>query len=102
MVSTTVNVIESIEPMDYPQFAALYEDEQLEVGCFAMASVSRGDYGVPGSPVWDEIDDIEIVEYEINGVGYSPEAAQQKFGVTVEKELNALCSETAEREGDWV
>jgi hypothetical protein len=36
------------------------------------ANLVQTDYGVPGSPVWDEVEDVEIDSLEILGVEVDP------------------------------
>lgn len=47
-----------------------FRGEQMTV-IFSGTAV-RSDYGVPGSPVWEEIDDIEIQSLEILGIEVDP------------------------------
>lgn len=43
----------------------------IEISAEATASVSSDDYGVPGSPVFDTFDDIDVTTIEINGKEYT-------------------------------
>jgi len=36
------------------------------------AETERGDYGVPGSPVWDEITDVEVIGVAVWGKDVDP------------------------------
>jgi len=36
------------------------------------AEVEQSDYGVPGSPVWDEITDVEVIAVELWGYDVDP------------------------------
>jgi len=36
------------------------------------AETERGDYGFPGSPVWDEIKDVEVIGVELWGHDVDP------------------------------
>ena len=49
---------------------ATYSDENMTVQF--TARMARNDYGVPGSPVWYEPEDIEIDALEILGVPVDP------------------------------
>jgi len=58
------------------------------------AKTERSDYGVPGSPVWYEIIDVEVVGVEIMGVEVEPK--------TLPKELIAELREMAPEDSmDW-
>jgi hypothetical protein len=64
---------------------ATTETEDMVISYEAKAE--RSDYGVPGSPVWDEIVDVEVVGVEIMGVEVDPK--------TLPKELIAELREMA-------
>lgn len=51
---------------------ATYNGEELNVTF--VASAERSDYGVPNSPVWDEVnpDTIEILHFDILGIDVDP------------------------------
>jgi len=51
---------------------AIYSGEELNVTF--VASTERSDYGVPNSPVWDEVnpDSIEILTFDILGIDVDP------------------------------
>ena len=99
MVVVTTNCIESYNKAEYPAFAPLYEDGVLDVCVVASVTIEKTDYGVPRSPVWNEVTDVEIEEYEVNGVAYSPKDLRAKFGKALEMELHKECaSEVAEGE----
>lgn len=100
-MQTTANTIESYDTKEFPLLGALYEEDVLDVSVTATARSVRSDYGVPGSPVWDEIEGVEIEEYEINGVGYSPKEVIKKWGVDAENTLNQICADRAVEMGEW-
>lgn len=96
----STNVIESYDTADFPQFAALYDEDVLEVYVWATGNSVRNDYGVPGSPVWTEIDDIMVDTYEINGVTYTHKTLTAKFGAELADNLHEISAEvTAEKDG---
>ena len=64
------------------------------------ASFASSDYGVPGSPVWDEVDDISIDEVAVNGHGYTWSEVREMWGKAVALRLAVLCIEKAEAY-DW-
>lgn len=97
----SANVIESYDTADFPQFAALYEDDALFVFAWATGNAVRNDYGVSGSPVWYEIEDIQIDEYEINGVGYTHKTLTAKFGADLADKLHEICADRAAEKEDW-
>jgi hypothetical protein len=51
---------------------ATYSGEELSVTF--VAATERSDYGVPNSPVWDEVipDSIEILHFDILGINVDP------------------------------
>jgi hypothetical protein len=51
---------------------AVYRGEELSVTF--VAQTERCDYGVPNSPVWDEVnnDTIEIMHFDILGIDVDP------------------------------
>lgn len=100
-MQTTVYAIESYDIADFPHLAALYEDDALEVFATATGRSVRCDYGVPGSPVWYEIEDIQIDEYEINGVEYTHKTLTAKFGDELADKFHEICADRAAEKGDW-
>jgi len=72
---------------------ATYSGEDFDVTF--TANTERSDYGVPGSPVWYEIIDVEVVGVEIMGVEVDPK--------TLPKELIGELREMAPVEDsmDW-
>lgn len=102
MLTTTTYAIESYDLADYPMLAALYdEDGQLHVECVAYGKPERCDYGVPSSPEWVEITDIEVDQYDINGLQYDRKEVVEVIGSDLEKELNTICCEAAFQKEDW-
>ena len=63
--------------LDHPRHTCVFRGEEITVS-FRGRSV-RSDYGVPGSPVWFEIEDIEIDQLEILGVTVDPKVLPQKL-----------------------
>lgn len=58
------------------------------------AKVEKSDYGVPGSPVWYEIVDVEVTGVEIMGFDVDPK--------TLPKELiEELCEMAPQDTMDW-
>ena len=100
-MQTTTNTIESYDTKEFPLIGDLYEDDALDVSVTATARSVRNDYGVPGSPVWDEIEDIVIEGYEINAVDYTPKDVVKKWGADVENVLHQICAERADEMGEW-
>jgi len=49
---------------------ATVETDDMEITF--EAEFERGDYGVPGSPVWDEIKDVEVIGVAIRGHDVDP------------------------------
>jgi hypothetical protein len=68
---------------------ATYSGEELNVTF--QAQTERFDYGVPNSPVWDEInpDSIEILTLDILGVDVDPRTLPQEL----QRAIHALSGE---------
>lgn len=58
------------------------------------AETERSDYGVPGSPVWDEIVDVEVTGVEIMGVEVDPKVLPKNL-------INDLCEMAPEDSDEW-
>lgn len=102
MLITNVCAIESTDVADFPKLAPLYDkDGYLDVYCVASGNAVRNDYGVPRSPVWYEIEDITIDEYDINGVVYTHKTLTEKFGAELADELHVICADRAAEKEDW-
>lgn len=102
MLTTTVYAIESYDKADFPKLTSLYdEDDQLHVECIAYGQAEQCDYGVPGSPEWTEINDIEIDSYEINGFEYTHKNLAEKFGKELADYLHEICADRAAEKEDW-
>jgi hypothetical protein len=58
---------------------ATYSGEELSVTF--VAQTERSDYGVPKSPVWDEVnpDSIEILHFDILGIDVDPRILPQEL-----------------------
>lgn len=72
------------------QGTASYRGKDVSVDY--TASMSRADYGVPGSPVWWEPDDVEVVSVEILGI----EVAFETLPKDLQDEILAMADEC-----DW-
>ena len=68
---------------------ATYSGEELNVTF--VASTERFDYGVEGSPVWEEInpDSIEILHVDILGIDVDPRTLPQEL----QRAIHALSNE---------
>jgi hypothetical protein len=73
-----------------PQGQAVYRGKDVTV--WYSASMTRNDYGVPGSPVWWEPDDVEVVSVEILGI----EVAFEELPKDLQNEILAMADEC-----DW-
>jgi hypothetical protein len=62
---------------------ATYNGEELNVTF--VASTERSDYGVPNSPVWDEVnpDTIEILHFDILGIDVDPRILPQELQAAI-------------------
>ena len=47
------------------------KDDDLFIEVLVQATVSKNDLGVPRSPTWYEVDDIEVEEVFINGITHT-------------------------------
>ena len=56
---------------------ATYSGEDFDVTF--TANTERSDYGVPGSPVWDEIVDVEIDSVAFLGVDVDPKTLPKQL-----------------------
>jgi len=98
----TIVTIDSGTPEDHPALASLYdEDGYLEISAWCLGNPVRNDYGVPGSPVWYEFEDIVVEKYEVNAVSYTTAEAKEKFGKDIEAAMWEICTEFAANEGEW-
>ena len=52
--------------------------------------------------MWYEIEDIQIDEYEINGVEYTHKTLTEKFGAELAEGLHEICADRAAEKDDWV
>ena len=62
---------------------ATYSGEELSVTF--VAQTERSDYGVPNSPVWDEVnpDTIEILTFDILGIDVDPRILPQELQAAI-------------------
>ena len=62
---------------------ATYSGEELSVTF--VAQTERSDYGVPNSPVWDEVipDSIEILHFDILGIDVDPRILPQELQAAI-------------------
>jgi len=66
---TTFDLIETLPSEDAPEALRPLCDEDggLHVAITLSAVPEMCDYGVPGSPVWFEVKDVEVECFEVNG-----------------------------------
>jgi hypothetical protein len=101
MLSCEVWAIESDNTDDFPKLSALYDEAGLEVFASVSANLVRNDYGVPGSPVWYEVDDATVDVFCINGVDYTFKELTAKVGDDAAELLNEICIEASIKKDDW-
>jgi len=102
MPITTVDVIEATTPEEAGILAPLCDnDGGLYVGAVLSADSEKSDYGVPGSPTWEEVTNIVVDSYEINGVEYSPKQVKTRFGGDVAYALWEIAADVGYEAGDW-
>ena len=62
----------------------------------------KSDYGVRGSPVWMQPEDLELLyPIEIDGVSVSEAECILRFGHTEADRLEAAMLEEADKDGQW-
>lgn len=71
------------------------QNVSLEFDFVLCASVERDDYGVPGSPEWDEIIGEELHDIVINGTIYTAKELEKKIGKDAVSWLSELAIEAA-------
>lgn len=100
-METYGTAIDSSDKAEHPKFASLYDEDGLLIEYIATGQPVLNDYGVPGSPVWYEIEDIEIDNIDVNGVSYTPKQLEAKFGKQLSDSIYNYCHEDAfEKEWD--
>jgi hypothetical protein len=69
---------------------ATYSGEELNVTF--VAQTERSDYGVPNSPVWDDVnnDTIEILHFDILGIDVDPRVLPQELQDAIHALSNEL------------
>lgn len=86
-----------IETLLYP----LMEDDYLEVYVWLEGRAVRCDYGVPGSPMWTEIEDVGIVSIEVNGVSYPFKAFESAWGKDIADHVYEMAWGRADEGVEW-
>lgn len=94
-MQTTGSAIESYDKSEYPLLISLYDEDGLLIEYIATGHPVRNDYGVPGSPVWYEIEDIEIDTIDVNGVSYTPKKLVARFGKELADTIYDYCADAA-------
>ena len=77
------------------------DGDGLYVGALLSARMVRSDYGVSGSPVWYDAEDIDVESFEINGVDMMPKEVAAKFGKEVADFLLEAAIERGEKVENW-
>lgn len=79
-----------------------YQDLRIEISVPVMGKFIRDDYGVPGSPVFDTLDDVDICgSMDINGVTYTEKELREKFGPQGYLALLSIVTDCASDAGEW-
>lgn len=76
-------------------------DDGLTVEAVVSARWVRNDYGVPGSPVWYEAEDLDVESLCINGVDMMPNEAEAKFGKDAVNALWEMTMDVADNNEGW-
>ena len=75
--------------MSFARVSTVWGDPELDVEATVTARAVRCDYGVPGSPVWTEYEDQEIMwPIELDGVPYARHEVRMNFGDEALHELS--------------
>lgn len=77
------------------------DEDGLYIAASFSARMVRNDYGVPGSPVWYDAEDIEVEVYDINGVDMMPKQVEERWGPEVAAALDEAAMEVADGIKDW-
>lgn len=63
-----------------PSQTITFETDEHEISVWLTGRAERSDYGVRGSPVWDEIEDIEPAQIEVDGETFTEKSLIERFG----------------------
>lgn len=104
MLTLNAFALDSADIADHPVLSDLYdEDGVLEVYFVASARAEQCDYGVPRSPVWYEVGNIIIDEFEVNDKCLSYKELERRYGKAAAEYLDAICIDVADAAelGEW-
>lgn len=97
----TVNVMDHAHEDVKDVLRCMSDGEWLRVDAIVTGNWVRNDYGVPGSPVWWDIDDLAVDTFEINGVDMTPKEAEAKFGKAAVDALWEMAVDAADTNEGW-
>jgi hypothetical protein len=97
MLNKTVNVVDDTAAPD--ALICMADEDGLTVDAWLEGRAVRNDYGVPGSPVWYDVEDVVVDRFEINGVVYTPKEAEARFGKDAVNALWEMAVEADDGEG---
>lgn len=63
-----------------PNQTITFETDEHEISVWLTGRAVRCDYGVCGSPVWYEIEDIDVDQIEVDGEVFTKKMLAAKFG----------------------
>lgn len=63
-----------------PSQTITFETDEHEISVWLTGRAERSDYGVRGSPVWDEIVDVDVDQIEVDGETFSEKSLIERFG----------------------
>lgn len=76
-----------------------FEHGDHEISVWLTAQMERCDYGVPRSPVWWEVVDVEIDQVEIDKKMFSEKQVIETFGAEFAKEIAQTAEDMADGNG---
>lgn len=76
-------------------------DDGLSVDAVVSARWVPNDYGVPGSPVWYDAEDLDVECFCINGEDMTPKGAEAKFGKDAVNVLWEMTMDAADNNEGW-
>jgi hypothetical protein len=88
---------DSADTKEHPLLSEMYDQGEYIDVCFtASGHPEKCDYGVPRSPVWYEMANIVIQEFEVNGKTMCYNEVKRLFGIEAAEYLHAVCVDVAE------
>ena len=77
-----------------------FEHGDHQITAVVTAQLRQSDYGVEGSPVWNEVEDIDIEQIDVDGETFSKAEMISRFGPEKAQTIFDLATAQAE-DCDW-